>query len=247
MFQPQHENGHVRYMHPGMDYRSFLHKLAKALDCQRYFEIGVNTGRSLMEIEAAAVGVDPAFRLKHEVMGKKPMLQLYQLTSDAFFERHDLAMLLGGSPDLAFLDGMHLFEYLLRDFINTEGQMRKSGTILLHDCFPINAEMTERTAKPDARRDAQFRQHWTGDVWKLLPILKTYRPDLRLTATCCRPTGLVVVQNLDPASSVLEDNMAAIVEAYMDVQLTDQSLAAHYAENRLMRPMEFLKTLPCAS
>jgi hypothetical protein len=41
--------------------------------------------------------------------------------------------------------------------------------------------------------------------------------------------------------------MAAIVEAYMDVQLTDQSLAAHYAENRLMRPMEFLKTLPCAS
>ena len=43
------------------------------------------------------------------------------MTSDDFFASHDLAQVLGGRPvDLAYIDGMHQFEFALRDFMNLE-------------------------------------------------------------------------------------------------------------------------------
>ena len=45
---------------------------------------------------------------------------IYELTSDEFFARYDLSELLGGPVELAFIDGLHLFEQVLRDFVNLE-------------------------------------------------------------------------------------------------------------------------------
>src|SRR5258706_5348979 len=41
---------------------------------------------------------------------------------------------------------------------------------------------------------------WSGDVWKLVPCLKKYRPDLSIHTIASAPTGLPVIRNLDPAS-----------------------------------------------
>ena len=62
------------------------------------------------------IGVDPNPILDREL----PDTRIFTLTSDEFFARHDLRDLLGGPVALAFIDGLHLFEQVLRDFINVE-------------------------------------------------------------------------------------------------------------------------------
>lgn len=120
--------GHVRYVQDGLDYRKFIAQYAQRSKCQSYFEIGVNKGKSLGGINAPAIGVDPDMNLAFDVLGKKPMVQLYQVTSDDFFASHNLSGLFGRPVDIAFLDGMHTFEFLLRDFINTEPHCHKDST-----------------------------------------------------------------------------------------------------------------------
>ena len=65
------------------------------------------------------------------------------MTSDDFFSGPRLGELLGGQTvDMAFVDGMHLFEYALRDFMNLEA----SALILIavHDCLPRDQEVPPR-------------------------------------------------------------------------------------------------------
>ena len=61
---------------------------------------------------------------------------------------------------------------------------------------------------------------WTGDVWRLLPIFKKYRPDLRVIAVDCEPTGLVVCTKLDPRSTVLADHYYEIIDEFFGDELT---------------------------
>ena len=97
---------------------------------------------------------------------------------------------LGGLPvDLAFIDGMHHFEYALRDFAYLERCCARSSTILIHDCFPLDRETAERDRRPF---------FWSGDVWRLVVLLKKYRPDLTIHTIGTPPTGLGMVRNLDP-------------------------------------------------
>ncbi|MGB3148085.1 MAG: glycosyltransferase, partial [Paracoccaceae bacterium] len=125
---------------------------------------------------------------------------------------------LGLKIDLAFLDGMHLFEYLLRDFINTERHMAPDGLVTLHDCVPFNRVMAERDW------DRAKTRSWTGDVWKLVPILRAYRPDLTVEVLDLAPTGLVTVRNLDPENTSLADQYDEIVSKYLNVTLADFGL-----------------------
>ena len=49
-------------------------------------------------------------------------------------------------------------------------------------------------------------------MWKTVDMLMRYRPDLDIVALDAPPTGLVVIRNLDPSSSVLNDNYDRIVD-----------------------------------
>ena len=199
-------------------YLRFLRRLHRRMTFDWYLEVGSRTGRSISEVRGNAICVDPYFQIERNVIGPKSAFMAFQMTSDAFFETgvlRDLNVKLG----FAFLDGMHLMEYLLRDFINAEAHMAVDGVIALHDCCPFSHEMTTRDVA-QAPQDA-----WTGDVWKLIPILKTYRPDLTVTVLGCRPTGLVLVHGLDPANTVLRDNLDAIRKEWELVTLADYGVA----------------------
>ena len=64
-------------------------------------------------------------------------MQLFRTTSDEYFARPDPLAPLGGLPfDLAFIDGLHLFEFALRDFINAERGSRPGAVILFDDILP---------------------------------------------------------------------------------------------------------------
>ncbi|MFV0291765.1 MAG: hypothetical protein ACK5II_00450 [Paracoccus sp. (in: a-proteobacteria)] len=167
------------------------------------------------------VAVDPFFRVTKNAIGVKPELHLFQCGSDEFFardylKRNDMTISFG------FLDGMHLFEYLLRDFINAERNCRDTSVLALHDCCPYGPGMLTRDL------DNLPRGAWTGDVWKLIPILKEARPDLTVTVLDCKPTGLVLVSGLDPANDTLSRQYDEIVAHWKTVELVDYGVERFY-------------------
>lgn len=203
----------------GLDYIEFLSLLNSATRPTSYFEIGTNYGASLSQFSCDAVCVDPEFVLEGSRLGKRRRALLFQMSSDEFFHDYDLSLYFPGGLDIAFLDGMHRFEFLLRDFYNTERHCHSRSIILLHDCLPQNARMAERTHRFDEAEDASTQASWTGDVWKLLPILRKYRPDLRIHVLDCPPTGLVAVTNLSRESNVLRDSYYGIIDEFSSLDL----------------------------
>ena len=103
----------------GIGYVLKLATLHQKLKPSWYLEIGSLAGESLKVATANSIAIDPQFVLKPAVYVGKKELHLFQTTSDAFFESGRLAAITD-KLDFAFLDGMHLFDFLLRDFINTE-------------------------------------------------------------------------------------------------------------------------------
>lgn len=199
-------------------YIDVLERLHRSLRPKSYLEIGTLSGTSLRLARCASIAIDPRFALDKDVLADKPSCQFFQMTSDEFFAQHSPTTLLGRPVDMAFLDGMHYAEFLLRDFINTERHARRNSLIVLHDCVPANIEMTTRQLIPGAA--------WTGDVWKVVPMLKKYRPELVLHALNAPPTGLIVCTNLNPGSRILEDRYFAILEEFSAMDLGKMGLQA---------------------
>ncbi|MEI6213399.1 MAG: class I SAM-dependent methyltransferase [Desulfuromonadales bacterium] len=196
---------------PGPDYYDWLQKFHQWLQPSTYVEIGLGHGRSLALAgrHTKAIGIDPyqGFWERLNYISPHAPATLFPLTSDVFFEQHDLRVVMEqGCFDLGFIDGLHLFEQVLKDFINLERYARKDSVILIHDCLPIAPIVAER------ERCTGF---WTGDVWRIIPCLKAFRPDLRITTIPTKPSGLGVVTNLDAKSTVLSDSFDEIVRYYL--------------------------------
>jgi tetratricopeptide (TPR) repeat protein len=202
---------------PGEDYYSWLQRFHQWLRPASYVEIGLGHGRSLALAgpDTKAIGIDPyqGFWEKLNYICPHGPAALFPLASDDFFARHDLRTVLDQKTfDLAFIDGLHLFEQVLKDFINLERYARKDSVILIHDCLPIAPVVAER------KRCTGF---WTGDVWRIIPCLKTFRPDLQIFTIPTKPSGLAVVTRLDSNSTVLSDHYQQIVEYYTNLNLPD--------------------------
>ena len=215
----------------GPVYRDFVRDLAVRKQARNFLEIGVRDGANLVNLDCPSIGVDPAFVFNRNPMGKKRVLHLYQMTSDEYFRDHDPRALFGGPVDVAFLDGLHLFEYLLRDFIHTERLCDRQSVIMLDDCLPVNIEMTERYHQPEKRIDKPLANWWTGDVWKVVSILRDYRPDLRIIPVDTLVTGNIVVCNLDPSSTVLSDRYYEIVDRWSKEAFTPASFDDYWQVN----------------
>jgi hypothetical protein len=143
-------------------------------------------------------------------------VQLFEQTSDSFFAGHDPIRLLRRPVDLAFLDGMHEFSFLLRDFIATERFCRRGSIILLHDCLPADDFMTRSHERVLESAPTGFPGWWTGDVWKIVPVLRAHRPDLQITCLDASPTGLVAVTRLDPRNATLADRYDRLIDQWRD-------------------------------
>ena len=191
---------------PGAIYFDLLPRIHSHLRPRTYVEIGVSKGDSitLVRPETRAIGIDPEPRVKVPLGANT---SIHAATSDNYFANHDVPAELGGLPiDLAFIDGMHQFEFALRDFINIERHCSAQSTILIHDCYPLTRLTAEREPKT---------LFWSGDIWRLILILRKYRPELRVNVIATAPTGLGVVRGLDPASKVLSERMHEIVSEYL--------------------------------
>jgi tetratricopeptide (TPR) repeat protein len=202
---------------PGPPYRDVLRRLHELLRPRSYLEIGVETGATLAFAQAAerAIGIDPdASKLRRELV--PACARVFHETSDAFFARQSREQALGAARlDLSFIDGMHLFEFALRDFIHVEAWSDPNGVVVLHDCLPIVPVSASR------ERRTKF---WVGDVWKVVSILREYRPDLRVKLIATAPSGLCVVRGLDPESKVLSEHLDEIVERFRELPYPARAL-----------------------
>jgi len=215
----------------GTHYLDYIRNLHKALEPRTYFEIGTRAGDSLALAGCSSIAVDPQFAIRSDVLGKKPLCLMYQSTSDDFFSSYDPTKLLGRDLDLVFLDGLHLFEVLLRDFLHAERFCRPDSLIMIHDCIPTDVYVADRKDDPEHRRAMGSKPSWwTGDVWKLVPILKHWRPHLSVRGLDCTPTGLVLVTNLDRDSRVLIENYQSIVDQFAEIGLAQYGLSRFHAE-----------------
>jgi SAM-dependent methyltransferase len=187
---------------PGRErYTVVLEALHRALEPRLYVEVGVRHGRSLRLARGRAVGIDPASRVRYPL---PPHCTVVPTTSDEFFETA-APPLIDTPVDLAFIDGLHLFEYALRDFMNLERLMAPAGIIVCDDVFPDHPAQAERLGRTGI---------WMGDVWKIACILREYRPELACIPVDVATGGLLIVAGLAPRSDVLWDRYNEIVERF---------------------------------
>lgn len=185
----------------------FLAMLHEKLQPRGYLEVGVYSGDSLRLVHPGtpAIGIDPAPHLQGHFPGTT---RVFAMTSDQFFEdivtpeirdpNMDLAHIdniLAAHLDLAFIDGMHLFEFALRDFLNIEQYANPRTVVVLDDVMPRNQHEAARTQCPG---------DWTGDVWKVPSLLGAYRRDLKLHWVDTEPTGTAVIYGFGQGGSKVD-------------------------------------------
>jgi hypothetical protein len=197
-----------------MSRHDFLRALHRVIRPRNYLEIGVNDGRSLALSRVPSIAVDPEFKI---TVPLRCDLHLIKETSDDFFARPDPILHLrsgrnplrnlrrgrapfghwiGSEPtlDLAFIDGLHLFEFALRDFMNVEKFAHWTSVIVLDDMLPRNVD--------EAARDRHTKM-WAGDVYKVSLVLRKHRPDLVVLPMNTAPTGVMVVLGADATNTAL--------------------------------------------
>jgi hypothetical protein len=178
-----------------MHYLRALDLLHDNLRPANYVEIGCRKGISLSRAKCPAIAIDPEFEI---ICPLTAPTRLFREKSDDFFANRNLGALLGGTVDLAFIDGMHNAEFVLRDFINLERFSNENTVIVIDDVLPEDIAWTTRERQTQA---------WTGDVYKTIPFLRTSRPDLHINVFDIEIKGLAIVHNLNPNDRSLSDSL----------------------------------------
>jgi hypothetical protein len=190
----------------GDHFREIFKRIHQNFRPRTYLEIGVGGGATvaLSQEGTDTIGIDPEPQL---TFTPAKHIRIFRETSDEFFSRRNLnSEFAGRALEIAFIDGMHLFEYALRDFINVERNSTLETRILVHDCYPLDAITSAR------ERSTTF---WTGDIWKLTLCLGKYRPDLSVHTLAAPPSGLAVIRNTDPRSTVLPEKLKALCDEFV--------------------------------
>ena len=98
------------------------------------------------------------------------------MTSDDFFEQNEEMF------DIVFIDGLHIYDQVRRDIINSLLCLEDNGIILLHDCLPL----THSAHTP--HRETRV---WNGDVWRAIVQART--SEIIDTAVCLIDHGVGII------------------------------------------------------
>lgn len=138
-------------------------------NCTSYLEIGCDKNQIWDHILIEnKIGVDPR-------RGGN-----MRMTSDDFFKQNTNFF------DLVFIDGLHEYHQVTRDFENSLGCLNNQGVIIIHDMLPRNKEM----ADPNKICSGD----WLGDVYKLAFDLSNRKDILFKLVLIDQGCGIVVKQ-----------------------------------------------------
>ncbi len=143
-----------------------INKIIKKKEFKSYLEIGCQSDINFSKIIVnKKVGVDPQSGGTH------------RMTSDEFFEQNN------SNFDLIFIDGLHLYEQVLRDIDNSLKILNDNGVILIHDCLP--SKIWHQTIP-------QTHSSWNGDVWKSIVKSRTREDIDTYTIKADQGLGLIL-------------------------------------------------------
>lgn len=167
-----------------MTRHEFLAKLHEMLKPKVYMETGVQTGESLRLAHAAeqAIGIDP-----YPLITQSGNQQIFPMYSREYFADDSKEPQI----DLGFIDGSHLIEDVMIDFLGMARKAHRRTVIVFDDVLPYNQAIASRAMPPAG--------DWTGDAWKVIPILRGAIPlhyGVQSKMVNTFPTGLFVVWNL---------------------------------------------------
>lgn len=126
---------------------ALINELIKMHGYKNYLEIGCSSDDCFKAITAESkIGVDPFHGGTH------------RMTSDDFFASNDKKF------DIIFIDGLHQYEQVRKDMLNSVEVLNDNGVILVHDCLPLNYK---------AQLPFPPGGDWNGDVWKAFVEMRT--------------------------------------------------------------------------
>ena len=139
--------GKLNYNFTANFYRwDLIEYLIKKNNYKNYLEIGCDKNQLFSKVNINnKIGVDP-------VSGGN-----VRKTSDDFFKENK------SSFDIVFIDGLHTYEQVKKDILNSVNCLLDEGIILVHDCMP---DSLGKQAVP------RYKMQWNGDVWKAIVDLR---------------------------------------------------------------------------
>ena len=166
LFKENHK-GKLNFNFPQDYFRwDMIEYLIKKNNYKKYLEIGCDQNQLFSRINIQnKVGVDPA-------SGGN-----VRETSDNFFEKNKDMF------DIIFIDGLHIYEQVKKDILNSIKYLNDEGVILIHDCLP---DSMAKQAVP------RYKMQWNGDVWKAIVDLRQ-NTDLEIF-TCEIDQGIGIIK-----------------------------------------------------
>ena len=146
--------------------------LIKKNNYSDYLEIGCDKDQLFSKVNIKnKTGVDP-------VSGGN-----IRQTSDQFFLENKKKF------DIIFIDGLHIYQQVKNDILNSIDCLNDKGVILVHDCLP---DSLSKQAVP------RYRMQWNGDVWKAIVDLRQNK-DLNIY-TCEIDQGVGIIKKIKNTS-----------------------------------------------
>ena len=143
-----------------------INKIIVKRNYTSYLEIGCFKNETFNQVNIKKkIGVDP-------VSGGN-----LRMTSDQFFNENKEKF------DLIFIDGLHVYEQVIKDIFNSIKVLKENGIILVHDCLPRKLWYQTPTRMSDT---------WNGDVWKAIVECRTL--ENIDTYTCLADEGIGVIK-----------------------------------------------------
>lgn len=168
--------GKLNYNFPLNYYRwDLIEYLIKKNNYSDYLEIGCDQDQLFSKVKIKnKTGVDPS-------SGGS-----VRKNSDDFFKDNK------DKFDIVFIDGLHIYDQVKKDILNSVDCLKENGIILIHDCMPDNMS---KQAVP------RYRMIWNGDVWKAIVDLRQ-KEDLEIF-TCAIDQGIGIIKK-NKNSSILK-------------------------------------------
>jgi len=172
---------------------------------KNYLEIGVFNGHVFFRVKSNfKIAVDPEFAFDTLRKIGKILINPYNLfnnyfskTSDDFFAQDAPSLFAQKKVEIALVDGMHEYEYALRDVENILKYLSDDGIIVMHDCNPQTAE---EAGTYEQWKSIGNTGQWNGDVWKTILHLRSFRKDIDVFVLDC-DQGLGIVPKRKPENN----------------------------------------------
>ncbi len=224
-----------------MDRLELIQTLIDNRRFRSYLEIGVLGGSVFFNVRCARkAAVDPAFKfnwkgrlgesLKH---WDNLTAGYFEVTSDEFFEKHATRVFRDQRLDVVLVDGMHEFEFALRDVLHSLDHLSDDGVIIMHDCNPLSKEAEASFEEWQKRNYSGF---WNGDVWKVIAYLLQARPDLDVFVADCDHGLGVITRNGKPHVETKADKSTF-------AKMTYEDLASRRTELLNLKPVDYLREM----